>query len=163
MTANITPKPSMVKNVLSALAVAIGGFILLNVVFLLDFLFQNALKAIFRESRQGPPQAGGPLFGPPINHILFLVLIGLISWLVYRTRLNVLLKAIFTVVPVAVVLATLGLAFFNIQPLVYILGALFVVAVLVYLLVKKQHWLYFFAVILTALALTIFTLSGGEI
>ena len=156
-------KSPAAKNVLSAVAVAIGGFILLNFVFLLDFLFQSALRVITRLFRRGPPEMERPGFGPPVNHILFLVLIVLISWLVYRSRLNVLLKAVYTVVPVAVVLATLGIVLNNWPALIYILGVLFVAAVLIYLYIKKQHWLYFFAVTLTAAALAVFTLAGGEI
>ena len=154
-------KNRSIKNVLSALLVAVGGFIFLNITFLLDFLFQSVLRRVVMII--SPEKGSPPGWFPPVNHVLFVLLILLVSWFVFRSRLNVLIKATFAVVPIAVMLATIGILL-NRWPLaIYAVGALFAGAVLFYLYCTKRHWLYFFAVILVAAAMGIFTLAGGEI
>jgi hypothetical protein len=152
----------VVKNILSALAVAFFGYILLNLTFLFDALYHYLIQAIL------DPFIPGNMFAdyfwiPYLMHLSFVVIIGLISWLVFRSKLHVLYKAIYLTVPLAVVLVTFGI-FFYFWPIAQLgLGGLFSLGVLYFLYRTRQPWLYYYTVILICATLTIFTLSGGQI
>jgi hypothetical protein len=150
------------KNVLSALAVAIFGFILLNLTFLFDVLFQSLIDLFVSLFTQVNISMDWSWFSP-FKHVLFVIVIGLISWFVFKSRLKVIYKAIYMVVPIAVVLATLGMFLYRWPMILYPLGALLCLGTLYYFYRTKQPWLYYYAVILISITLTIFTLFGGEI
>jgi hypothetical protein len=155
-------KNPIAKKILLALAVAGLGFVLLNLTFIFDWFFQSAIMALMRIFTPVDLLMVSRGF-PPLLHGLFLIVIGLISWAVFRSKLSVFLKAVYMLVPVAVGLATLGMFLYRWPIVVYSLGALFVIGVLYYFYRTKQPWLYYYAVILISLVLAIFTLSGGEI
>ena len=158
----MTIKNPYLKIFLQALAIAGFGFILLTFTFLFDFIFQSLIDLIIRP------------FAPvdfnmtwnwvaPFKHWLFVLVIGLISWWVFRTKLNTLYKAIFITVPTAVVLATIGLTFFHWPVIVYTVGGLLTLGVLYYFYKTKQPWFYYFAVVSVAVLLMIMTVTGVEI
>lgn len=151
-----------VKNILSALAVAIFGFILLNITFLFDAGFQKFIDAIIGFFTPVDVNMAWNWY-PPLKHGLFVILIVLISWFIFKTKLGMLYKAIYMSVPVAVVLATIGIFFYQWPIIPFLLGAFFCIGVIYYLYRTKQPWLYYFTVIFWAIVLAIFTLSGGEI
>lgn len=152
-----------VKNILSALAVAVFGFILLNLTFMLDFLFQSAVVWFIKLFTSDNPEMDWHWF-PPLMHVAFVILIGFISWAIFRSKkLGTLYKAIYLPVPLAVILVSIGI-FLYIWPIVpYFVSGLFTIGVLFYLYRTKQPWLYYYTVLLVALTLMIFTLLGGEI
>jgi len=155
-------KNKLLWNILSAVAVGVFGFILLNLTFILDALYQGTIRGIIRLFMPLGPENQLYWF-PPLMHFSFVVIIGVISWFVFRTKMRVLLKAIYMTVPAAVVLATIGM-FLNHWPvLVYSIGFLGCIGTSYYFYRTKQPWLYYYAVILVALAMAIFTLTGGEI
>jgi hypothetical protein len=96
-------------------------------------------------------------------HSSFVVIIGIISWIVFRSGLRVLYKAIYMTVPVAVVLATVGIFLYRWPIVSYSVGSLLCIGALCYLYRTKQPWLYYYTVILVGITLAIFTLLGGEI
>ncbi len=155
-------KNPIVKNILSAVAVAGFGFILLSLTFLFDFLFQSLIKRLIRLFMPINPEMNCFWF-PPTMHIAFMVLIGLISWAIFRTKIRVLFKAIYLTVPTAVVLVTLGIFFYQWPVVPYLLGFLLIAGVLYYFYHTKQSWLYYYTIILVGLVLAIFSLLGGEI
>jgi hypothetical protein len=155
-------KNPIVKNILSAIAVAGFGFILLNAAFLFDFLYQSAVGGIIRLFMPLNPESDLFWF-PPTMHVSFMIIIVLMSWSVFRSKLGVLNKATFSTVPLAAVLVTMGMFLHRWPILSYSLGGLFCTSVLYYLYRAKRHWLYMYAVILVGLVLAIFSLSGGEI
>jgi hypothetical protein len=142
------------------LVIVILGFILLNLTFLFNFLIFGLFDLIIPknlvETREWQ-------WLPSVRHFLFLVIIGLISWPVLRSRLGVLPKAIYLTVPVAVTLVTVGILLNSSPVLAYLISALITVAVIVYLYLTRRPWMYFFSVIVVAVALLIFNLTGGEI
>ena len=155
-------KNPLVKNILSAVAVAIFGFILLTLTFLFDFIFQSVIRALV--SLFIPLNPDTDIFWLPLLfHGSFVVAIGLISWLVFRSKLKVLYKAIYMTVPVAVVLATVGIFLYSWPIVSYSVGSLLCISALYYFYRTKQPWLYYYAVVLVGLTLAIFTLLGGEI
>jgi len=155
-------KNPLVKKILSALAVAGFGFVLLNLTFIFDALFQGLLRLIFRLFTPVDLMMTFNWF-PSLMHGLFLVIIGLLSWFVFRSKLSIFFKAVYMTVPMAVALVTLGMFLFSSPLPAFSLGALLVIGVLYYFYRTKQPWLYYYAVILISLTLAIFTLSGGEI
>jgi hypothetical protein len=151
-----------IKNILSALAVASFGFILLNLTFLLDFLFQSLVLGFIKLFTPVDLMTTHNWL-PPILHVLFVVIIGLISRLIFRSRLGLLYKAIYMTVPVAVALVTIGIFLYRWPLIPYPVGGLLVIGTLFYFYRTKQPWLYYYTVILVALTLTIMAILGVEI
>ena len=156
-------KNKIIKNILSALAVAVFGFILLNVAFLFDFLFQSLLLGFF--GIFVPIDLTDSNFSgvPPIMHILFIGLIGLISWFVFKSKLKVIYKAVYMTVPLAVVFVTIGMFFYQWPIVGYLLGILFGISVLYYFYRTKQPWIYYYTLILISFIMLIVGLFGVEI
>ena len=144
------------------MAVAVFGFILLGLTFLFDFLLQSLVDRVVRFFTPDDFNMAWYWF-PPTKHAMFMVIIGLISWPIFRSKLGSLYKAIYMTVPLAVVFATIGILLYHWPVLPDLVGGLFAIGVLFYLYRTKQPWLYLYTVILVALSLMIFTLLGGEI
>jgi hypothetical protein len=155
-------KNPIVKNILSALAVAGFSFIMLNFTFLFDFLFQSLADGIIKLFTTADINMTWHWF-PPAKHAVFVVIIGLISWLIFRSKLRALYKAIYMTVPLSVVFVTLGMFLYRWPVVVYSIGSLFGVSVLYYFYRTKRPWLYYYTVILVGLVLAIFSFLGGEI
>jgi len=155
-------KNPIVKNILSALAVAGFGFILLNLAFLFDFLFQSLVNGFIKLFTPVNFNMTYHWF-PPMMHALFVVIIGLISWLVFRSKLGVLYKAIYMTVPLAVIFVTLGILLYRWPVVAYSLGSLFAIGVLYYFYHTKKPWLYYYTLILVGLAMLMVGLLGIEI
>jgi MFS family permease len=153
-------KNPYVKNILLALAVAVFGFVLLNLTFLFNFLVVKIIGLFVSDEFMSTHQWQ---WFPMMRHILFLIIIGLISWPIFRLKLSVLFKAIFMTVPVAVFLVTIGIFLYEWPIVPYLVGGFFTLLVLFCFYRTKQPWLYYYSVILIALTLMIFTLLGGEI
>jgi hypothetical protein len=162
MKIKVLLKNKILRNILSALAVAVFGFILLNLVFLFDFIFQSVIDASFRLFTQVDFNMELHWF-PPMKQFLFVVIIGIISWFVFRSKLKVLYKAIFMTVPVAVVLATIGMSLYRWPIVLYSLGTLLCICTLYFFYRTKQPWLYYYTVILVSITLAIVTMMGVDI
>ncbi|MBU0906589.1 MAG: hypothetical protein KKD18_04880 [Nanoarchaeota archaeon] len=159
---NRKQKHSLLKIVLSALAVAVFGFILLNATFLFDFLYQSLLNLVVTQFVRLNPDLDWSWY-PPLKHLSFVVVIGLISWEIFSTKLKLIYKAIYMTVPTAVVLVSVGMFLYRWPIVAYSLGALLVVGTLFWFYRTKQPWIYYYTVILVGVALGVFTLMGGEI
>lgn len=157
----MTIKNPIVKNILSAVTIIFFGFVLLNLTFLLDFLFQSIIDSLISFFTKADFMAWPWL--PLVKHSLFAVVIGLISWLVFRSKIRDFYKATFLTVPTAVVLVTIGILLFHWPIAVYSISGLLVAGALCYLYRTKKPWLYWYAVILVSLALAIMSLTGAEI
>jgi len=152
----------IVKNIFSALAVAVFGFILLNITFLFDALYQGILRGLI--GLFVPLNLDMNLYWfPPLMHISFVVIIGLISWFIFKSKLKLIYKAIFMTVPLAVVFATIGMFLYKWIWAVYLLGILFGAGVLYYLYRTKQPWIYYYTLILISLLMFLVILFGVEI
>jgi len=101
-------KNPLIKNILSALAVAVFGFILLNLTFLFDALIHDLVIG-FITFFISFDMLMTYIWFPPMMHGLFVFAIGLISWFVFKSKLGVFYKAIYMTVPVVVVLVTIGM------------------------------------------------------
>lgn len=155
-------KNPIVKKTLSAVAVAIFGFILLNLAFLFDFLIQSLVDSVIKLFTPADINMDWSWF-PSVKHAMFVVIIGLISWFVFRSKLGVFYKAIYMTVPLAVIFATLGMFLYPWPLIAYSLGGLFGIGVLYYFYRTKQPWLYYYTVILVGLVMLFMGLTGAEI
>ena len=151
-------KNPILKNTLSVLAILVSIPILLTFIFLFYALIFNFYDKIIPWSQNAGPN---PYF--ILRPITLFVILAVISWFIFRSKLATLYKAIYTTVPVATVLAFIAI-YFNSRPvLIYSLGALFSLGVLAYLFLKKKSWLYYFSVIFISIILLVIGLSGVEI
>lgn len=116
-----------VKPLLSMVCIVVVGFILFNIAFMLAALVLGTLANL--DGTQGVPPAYG--------RIIFVVLIFVISWFVFRSKLNDLAKATYLTMPLMVILVMIGIYSFQLsQFVVYILGGIVVAAVLYYIYKK---------------------------
>jgi hypothetical protein len=148
-----------VRNILSALVVAGAGFVLLNLTFLFFYAISLVLEVLIIPDST-------PMERPwfmPVSFAVSTVVIGLVSWFVFRSRLVTLIKATYLTVPVAVALVLIGIALYHWPTVPYLVNGLLTAGVLFFFYRTKQPWLYYYSVILVALTLMIFTLLGGEI
>lgn len=152
----------LTKNILSALAVAFFGFILLNLTFIFDAAYQGIVRWCIGLFVPLDPNMHWYWF-PPVMHGSFVVIIGLISWLIFKSKLGTVYKAIFMTVPVATVLVTVGILFYQWPIIVYSLCSLLCAGILYYFYRIKQPWLYYYAVILVGITLLIMGILGVDI
>jgi len=151
-----------VRNILSALAVAIFGFILLNLTFIFDAIYQGVIRGIV--SLFIPLTIDTRIHWlPGLFHGSFAVLVCIISYFVFRTRLKDIYKAIYMTVPVATVLVTLGIFLYQWPIIQYSVCGIVCLCALYYFYRTKQPWIYYYTVILVSITLTVYTLTGGEI
>jgi hypothetical protein len=146
-----------IKRIGSALIIMLGGFFLLNLAFGI-FGGIAALITLIGKVPEGPN-----VWIAQFASAIGFVVIALLTWLIFKSKLPVLLKATYLVVPMAAVLVACGAGLYRWPILSYGLGTVLVLALLIVFYIKKQPWQYWFAAIAMALTLAIFTLLGGEI
>lgn len=143
------------KKLFSVLVIVVGGYILFNLAFLLAALVINASSSILGVAQNEAP--------PITGKVLYFILIGLISWLVFRSRLNDLSKATYLTMPLMVIIVMTYISIYQLS--IWIVGSIEVVivcAVIFYLYKKKLSWLYFFSVFyvsILALCIAIFRIQ----
>jgi len=155
-------KYPFIKNVLLALAIAVLGFIFLTLTFVFDALFQSLIDGVIKLFTSVDINMVWYWF-PPIKHVMFVVVIGIISWFIFRIKLSDFWKATYMIVPLAVVFATIGMFFYQWPVVVYLIGGLFGIGILYYLYKTKQPWLYYYALILIGITMLLVALLGIEI
>jgi len=143
------------KNILSVLVIIVGGFILFNLAFLLAaFVINTTIRVLGMAQNEAPPIVG---------RVLYLLLIFLISWLVFRSRLNDIIKATFLTMPLMVILVMVGISLYQQSKwMIAGMGAVIICAVLSYFYKKKLSWLYYFStfyVVVLALCVMLFNVQ----
>lgn len=145
------------RNILTALAVSILGFVLLNLTFILDWGFQSAINLLL------PRDIDKNLRGIPFRHFLFFVLILIASWFILKTKLPLILKAAYAMVPLAVVYVTLGIFLYSWPVFLYSIGIFLYIGILYCLYRGKKNWLYVYSVTFVSLILILMGILGVEI
>jgi hypothetical protein len=148
-----------VRNVLTAIAATAAGFVLLNLAFMADALFQHVMDETVRIA--APALRWNWL--PAAKHGMFAVLILLVSLLVLRSKLNVFIKATFMILPLATVYVTIGMLLSSRPIIAWLLGALTGVGVLICLCRTKKPWLYFYTLILISVAMLLVSIFDVQI
>ena len=129
---------SMVKNVLSAFVIMGGTYILFNLAFIsAAFVINGTMQVMGRSEFDAPPI---------ISIIIYMVLVVIIFWIVYISKLNNTIKAMFFSLALMIVLVGLGISLYGLSKAVVLgLGGLIVSIVLYALYRKKMVWQYYFA------------------
>ncbi len=151
-----------IKNPLLAIGVALCGFVLVNLAFVLDALYQNALDAalgFFTRANLHEIWRGYSSF----KHLSFLAIVLFTSWLIFRSKLKTFYKASFMFVPLSGIYAVIGMTYWRWYGADYFLGALFGLGALAYLYFTKKPWLYYFSLALVSLAMFLITYTGTDI
>lgn len=151
-------KSMNIKKVLPIVIIPAAGFILLNLTFMLAFLFHSIFTTMFSFDMNTTYR-----WIPSFRHFLFLLFILFISWLILRSKLNELIKAIFSTVPTAVVLVTAGIFLYQWPAIVYGLGTIIYGCIVFFLYKTKKPWTFYYAVTLVALALLTMGILGIDI
>ncbi|MDD3888230.1 MAG: hypothetical protein PHN19_05755 [Patescibacteria group bacterium] len=156
-----TIKETLSNKILSALIIPFFGIILLNLVFLANYLFQNLADSFFLLilSSESYASFNFEIF-PLLKHLLFLGTILVASWLVFKSKLKALYKAVYLPVPFATLLATFVFFLYPNTLIINILGLMFFAATLYYLHVKKKPWIYYYSAILVALLMFVSNILG---
>ncbi|MBI5126915.1 hypothetical protein HZA76_00455 [Candidatus Roizmanbacteria bacterium] len=155
-------KNKVVKNILSAVFVAGSGFIILNLTFILDFLFQYTVITLIRLFTTVDFQGNFKWF-PPVLHLSFVLIIAILSRLVFKSKLKTIFKVIYFTVPLSVIYVTIGIFFYRLPIVAFLLSAYFFLGFLYFFKRTKQSWLYYYALILVSLILLTSSFFGGEI
>jgi len=132
------------KNLVSALIIVIGGFVLFNLAFILAALTINITISILGIAENEAP--------PLISRLVYVILIIIIFWFVFRSRLSDTMKATFLTMPLMVILVATGIAFY--QQSKWIIGGIsgvIISLVLLYLYKKRLSWVYYFATVYVAI------------
>jgi len=151
-------KNAYVNNVLTALAVALLSFALLNVTFMFNWLVFSLINLIYPVGF-----TDAAMWFASFRHIIFLFLIALISWFVFKSGLKEFYKVVFLAVPTAVGFVTLGMFLYQWPALIYTSGALALGGIVCCFYRSKKSWLYYYSVFLVAGTLLIMGLAGIDI
>jgi hypothetical protein len=151
-------KYPVLKNILSAFAILVSIPVLLTLLFLFYALISSIYGRIIPWTQGVGPN---PYF--ILRPITLFVILAVLSWLIFRSKLATLYKAIFTTLPVATVLVFIAIYFNEYPVFVYSLGAFISLGVLAYLFLTKKPWLYYFSVIIVSLVMLVIGLSGVDI
>lgn len=151
-----------IKNILFGLFIAVFGFLLLNITFIIDAIYQGLVRRIVGLIIPFNPDSKLYWF-PLLMHGSFFVIIGIVSWFVFKSKLKDIYKATYMIVPLAAVYVTIGM-FLNKWPIaIYSIGILFGISVLYYLYRTKMPWLYYYTLILISLLMFIVQILGIDI
>jgi len=145
MTQNFLKNPK-VQIALQIIALPVIGFILLNLAFILDYLFQTLIDFIvgFFVSVDLNVAFGSYFV---IKQVLFLLFIFLISYFIFKSHLPTIAKAIYSVVPLAATFLTIGILSYPFMVISYVASAFVFVSLVYYLYTTKQPWQYYYAVL----------------
>jgi hypothetical protein len=143
------------KNILLVLVIVVGGFILFNLAFLLAAFVINATIIVLGVTQNEAP--------PMVGRVLYLLLMFLISWFVFRSRLKDIIKATYLTMPLMIILVMGGISLYQQSKWVIAgIGAVIICAELSYLYKKKLSWLYYFStfyVVVLALCIIFFNVQ----
>jgi len=134
------------RKIVEALGIAVIGFALFNVAFMMVAAILGLIMMIAKTSIQNSG----------LGFVIFLLILSVLTILVFRSKLNIIFKAGYLCMPVMSVLVMLGIVFNQYQWLVFGSAGLFIGILLGYLRMMKQPWQYLFSVLYcTALGLLI--------
>jgi len=136
----------LLKKILEALGIAVIGFVLFNVAFMMFAAIVGIIMMIAKTSIQNNG----------LGFLIFILILLILTTLVFRSKLNIILKSGYLCMPVMSGLVILGILFNKNQLMVFGFAGLFIGVLLGYLWIKKQPWQYLFSVLYcTALGLII--------
>jgi len=151
-------KNSYVRNTLLALVVALVGFILLNLTFLFYAAIINGIGLFLPADF-----ASTSSWYMPVMMLIISICIVVGYWFVFKSKIKEIYKATLMTVPAAIILIIDGITLYRWPLIAYSVGAVLTLGTLYYFYRAKQPWLYWFAVIIVAVALVSMNLTGMKI
>jgi hypothetical protein len=156
-------KNPAIKNIITAIAIAFFGFILLNVTFIIYSLFQGFILRILMFFIPINMMNNSFFWFPILIRGIFIVLVLLISFYIFKSKLSDFYKSTYMIVPIAIVLVIIGM-YLNRWPIfVYLFGGIIVIFLLYYFYFTRKSWMYHCSVILVSFVLAVYTIFGGQI
>ncbi len=151
-------KNPYIRNTLLGLFIALSGFVLLNLTFLFYAAIINGVEMLLPS---GFVQNNGWYMPVMMALISLGIIIGYIF--VYKSKIEDIYKATLMTIPTAIILIMDGIALYRWSYAAFPVGAILTAGALYYFYKAKKPWLYWFAVIIVALALTVMVITGTEI
>lgn len=148
------------KNILSALTILVGGFVLFNVAFLLAFIVYRIYGIVIMSIMDNGDNARAIHFS---WHYFYIIIVFILSWIILRRQFTALVKATFFTMPLIVVLTEVGIQFYQWPFLVWGVSIFIIGTVFLYLYKMKCSWLYYFATIYVVAVELFVMISGMEI
>lgn len=135
------------KNLLIIICIIIGGFVLLNLAFIItSLLVQGTMWLLQLDPNQAPPLA---IFFVPA------IFFGGLTWLILQSQLPHVWKATYLVLPLMIVLVVLGvmssLLSWLTNGLVVGIGALFLTFITAIVYWQKLPWMYYLTIAYVAI------------
>lgn len=158
----ISNKNSLLKNILSFLAVPVFGFILFNVALILNIFFQTTIDKVvsnFTPLNMNRVWSWYPL----AKHLIFVFIVGLISRQIFKSKVKSVFKAIYLTLPLAMIYISLIILFYRWPIVIFSLAIYFFLGTLYFLKKKRLHWLYYWALILVSITLLVLSLMSAQI
>jgi hypothetical protein len=125
------------KKILEACGITVIGFALFNVAFMMVAAILGLIMMIAKTSIQNNG----------LGFVIYLLILLILTILVFRSKLNIVLKAGYLCMPVMSVLVILGIVFYPYHWLVFGSAGLFIGILLGYLKMMKQPWQYLYSVL----------------
>lgn len=148
------------KNVLSAVVIVAGGFLLWNIAFLIAYGVMFLVNTILT-SISGTDTAINEM----IWKYIFVALILLISLVVFLPKkIPALIKTTYLTMPLMAVLIVEGIRFYEYSKWIPIsIGAVIIAGAVFFIYMKKLSWLYYFATAYTGIVALIVVLFDIQI
>lgn len=151
-------KDKNVRITIEAMFIALVGFILMMVTFLVYATVFNVIGSFL----PGNFAELNSWYEPLIMLVVSLALLAGYCFVI-KSEVNDLYKATFTTIPVAIILTVLGVLLYEYVLASYLLGAFLTFSALAYFYLTKKPWGYWFAVIVVAILFIVLAVSGAEI
>ncbi|MCL4364635.1 hypothetical protein M1328_05360 [Patescibacteria group bacterium] len=155
-------KNKTVKKILSALLVAVFGYIVINLTYLVDFIFQTFLDDVVRIFFKAEVNLVWHWY-PIAKDLLFLLIVVLVSRSVFQSKMKTLYKNIFLTLPLSVIYTTINIFFFRWPIVVYLAEAYFFFGFLYVFKRLKLSWLYFYTLYFFSLLILILNMMRWQI
>lgn len=150
-------KNKLLSVILITIFIVFVGYALLNLAFLLNYgcsIFVGFVLGIRPMSNA---------LAIILTELIFIAIIFLAAYYIFRSKWPTYLKATYLVVPLAVIYIFWAILFYRWPIISYSINGLLGLGGLYFLYRKHQPWEYWFSWIALSLTLLIFNLLGGEI
>lgn len=142
------------RNFLQALFIMLIGFLLFNLAFILVAAILSGISMITHDPAQNNT----------LGFMIFMILLIVMTWFIFQTKLSVLLKASFFTMPVMSVIVMVGVLLFGQERWVLFGVEGFIIGLILYFLrLKRLSWQYTFALAYCVLLGIIISLFNVQI
>lgn len=145
-----------------AILVAAAGYVLLNIAFIADFLFQGLIDKIVGQFTSLNVNRIWPWY-PSVKYLAFFTIILILARFIFPSKIKRTYKVIFFTLLLTLIYTTIGIFLYRYPIISYLLCLYFFFGFLYFFIRKKQSWMYYYALILVSLTLLIFNFFGGQV